>query len=297
MSKWRRAVPWWLRIGAKIVLARVPVPYGFWKRLGLFELGDMNEPRRALDTVLMHATTAQVLDDSRPPRFRRQSADFAVLELGPGDSLFTGVIAKALGASRSWLVDVGAFATMEPWAYDALLKVLAAEGYDPFPEVSDVERLKDECGIVYLTRGLDSLREMPDACVDFCFSNAVLAQVRREEFEALLGETRRVLKPNGVCVHRVDLRDHLGGALNNLRFDKATWEGRLFRESGFYTNRIRFAEMLDIFERAGFTCHTPRVARWDRLPTPRAKLAEPFRQMPEDSLLVSGFDAVLRARL
>lgn len=34
MSKWRRAVPWWLRIGAKIVLARVPVPYGFWSASG-----------------------------------------------------------------------------------------------------------------------------------------------------------------------------------------------------------------------------------------------------------------------
>src|SRR5690606_29800414 len=45
--------------------------------------------------------------------------------------------------------------------YAGLLQVLATQGYDCPPAVFDVERLKDECGVVYLTNGIDSLREIP----------------------------------------------------------------------------------------------------------------------------------------
>ncbi len=104
----------------------------------------------------------------------------------------------------------------------------------------------------------------------------------------------RILKSDGVCVHRVDLKDHLGGGLNNLRFSEATWEGALFRKSGFYTNRIRFVEMVEIFEQAGFICTLPQVLRWEQLPTPHKKLNPSFRQLTDDDLLVSGFDIVLK---
>ena len=84
--------------------------------------------------------------------------------------------------------------------------------------------------------------------------------------------------------------------MNNLRFTDATWEGDLFRKSGFYTNRIRFGEMVALFDRAGFDCKFPRVVRWDAIPTPRAKLNEAFRYVPDDDLLVCGFDVVLRRK-
>ena len=37
-------------------------------------------------------------------------------------------------------------------------------------------------------------------------------------------ELRRVLRNDGVFSNRVDLRDHLGAALNNLRFPESLWE-------------------------------------------------------------------------
>ena len=100
----------------------------------------------------------------------------------------------------------------------------------------------------------------------------------------------------GVSVHRVDLKDHLGGSLNNLRFTSTTWEGDLFRKSGFYTNRIRYDEMVALFDRVGFDCRLLRVMRWDALPTPRTKIDEAFRYLPDDDLLVSGFDVALRRK-
>ena len=56
-----KSLPWWIRIAAKIVLARLPINYRFWKNLGLFEHGDMNLPARALETFVMHAQTADIL--------------------------------------------------------------------------------------------------------------------------------------------------------------------------------------------------------------------------------------------
>lgn len=296
-SSFKRNVPWWLRIGAKIMLARLPVPYSIWKRLRLFEHGDMNQPQKAFNTMIEHARAAGVMANGTPlPCLATNGRDFNVLELGPGDSLFTAVIAKALGASRTWLVDARSFATSDIDAYVGLFNFLHKKGFaltfaqDP-KTLADVLR---ECNGEYLTEGVQSLAQLPTASIDFCFSNAVLEHIPKSDFAKLADELRRVLKPDGVCLHRVDLKDHLGGGLNNLRFSAATWEGSLFRNSGFYTNRIRFSQMVNIFERAGFECSLPRVICWDSLPMVHSKLDTLFNQLPADDLLVSGFDIVLK---
>jgi len=247
----------------------------------------MDRPGRALDTFLEHARTAGVLDAELPLlRIRGKGDNFNVLELGPGDSLFTAVIARSLGASRTWLVDAAPFATTDMPKYVELLEFLRQRGLvlclDRDPQT--VPDLLQQCNGEYLTQGVRSLAHVPANSVDFCFSNAVLANVPKRDLALFAAELSRVLNRNGVCVHRVDLKDHLGGGLNNLRFSDATWEGKLFRSSGFYTNRIRFGEMLALFERAGFECHLPRVIRWEKLPTPRTKLDASFRQLPDGRL-------------
>lgn len=65
-------------------------------------------------------------------------------------------------------------------------------------------------------------------------------------------------------------------------------------KSGFYTNRIRFSEMLARFEEAGFCCEVVHVNRWDTIPTSPAKMAEEFRILPESELLVRSFVVRLR---
>lgn len=292
----RRKVPWWLRIAAKIVLARLPVGYSFWKRLGMFEHGDMNHPARALETYLMHAQTGMGVGGGNPTKPNNQ--DFSVLELGPGDSVFTALIAKAHGASRSWLVDAGPFATTDPAAYVAMADYLRARHYQlPFSSTfTDLQSVLSACHAEYLTAGVASLSKIPSKSVDFCFSNAVLEHIPKGDFSRLACELKRLLKPDGVCVHRVDLKDHLGGGLNNLRFSEATWEGQFFNRSGFYTNRIRYAEMLAMFERAGFKCEVVRKATWNQLPIARTALAKEFKTLPDEDLLVSGFDMVLRIK-
>jgi len=38
--------------------------------------------------------------------------------------------------------------------------------------------------------------------------------------------------------------------------------------SGFYTNRLRMAEIIRVFESAGFKVTSLTANRWDKLPTP-----------------------------
>jgi SAM-dependent methyltransferase len=292
-----KRIPWWLIIVVKIVLSRIHLPYSFWKRLRLFNFGDMDLPDKAFNNFLHHAKMAGVLDESSSLPKLKVSGDFNVLELGPGDSLFTIMIAKALGASRTWLVDAGSFATTDMVKYDQMLSFLHQKGF-LLPFKNNPRTLVDvlsECNGEYLTEGIPSLAYLPSEKVDFCFSHTVLQHIWKSDFTKMVDELFRILKPDGVCIHRVDLRDCLGGGtLNNLRFSEATWEGDLFRKSGFYTNRIRFNEMVGIFEQTGFKCTVLNVVRWEQLPTPREKMDPAFRQLPNDDLLVSEFEILLK---
>ncbi|MDA1082337.1 MAG: methyltransferase, partial [Gemmatimonadetes bacterium] len=89
-------------------------------------------------------------------------------------------------------------------------------------------------------------------------------------------------------------RDHLGGALNNLRFSESIWESDFFASAGFYTNRLQFDAILRIMKQAGFEADAEVLQRWSELPTPLRSLAHPFRNLTPDELLVATFHATLR---
>ncbi len=135
---------------------------------------------------------------------------------------------------------------------------------------------------------------IPSASVDFLWSQAVLEHVRKADFDAVLIELRRVLKPSGVSSHRIDLEDHLQNGLNNLRFSEGVWEAGWMASSGFYTNRLRYEDILRRFAAAGFEVDVVHSDRWDRLPLSRRRMHAEFRDLAPDDLLVSGFDLVTR---
>ena len=280
-------MPWWLRIAAKIGLARLPLGYRLWQRLALFRHGAMDDAGYALRCFRDHFSVAK----------EHGLADgFSAVELGPGDSLVSALIVRATGGNRCWLVDAGSFARDDIEHYRGMAQDLRRSGMTP-PDLSTAATLEDMlalCDCHYLTQGLDSLRQIPTGSVDFIWSQAVLEHVRAHEFGDTMRELRRIQSDRGIGSHRIDLRDHLGGALNNLRFSAGLWESRFMAGSGFYTNRIGYSDLLDAFRQAGFRVDVTHVDRWDSLPTPRARMAAPFRDRPDDDLLVSGFNVVLR---
>lgn len=280
-------LPWWAKIGAKLVLSRTPMAYKLWQRIGLFRHGQMDTADYALGIFDAHLSKASLDKHGLQGK--------TILEIGPGDSIATAIIAYAYGA-RALLMDAGRFAREDVSAYRPLCEQLASMSL-PVPDLSNSCTLDDilqACHGEYWTQGVTSWSFIPDASVDLVFSQAVLEHIRKHEFLPLQQACYRVMKSGAMASHRVDLRDHLGGALNNLRFNESTWESDLFTCSGFYTNRIQMREMLTIFESAGFDVDLIDVRRWDTLPTPRRNMNSAFAEMPEDELNVSGFDVLLR---
>jgi SAM-dependent methyltransferase len=280
-------LPWWGKIAAKLLLARLPLSFPTWKRLGWLELGYMEQPEHAYRVFKAHFDLAGL---------RNPSDGFVGLELGPGDAVSSALVARSFGSSAYHLVDVDAFAQTDVACYRALARYLEQLGL-PVPKMEGATSLDDVlalCGATYRTSGLASLRTLPDRSIDFIWSNTVLQHVRRSEFLETMGELRRVLRPGGVCSHVLDLADTVGGALNNLRFPERLWESRLVAESGFYTNRLRYSELLAHFAAVGFRADVVNITRWTTPPTPRSKLARQFRRFSDDDLCVSGFHVVLR---
>jgi len=219
---------------------------------------------------------------------------FVGLELGPGDSLASAVIAKAFGSRSTYLVDVGAFANGGMRTYRALGILLRDRGLHP-PDVESAASITDllrQSDGIYLTSGLSSLRTLPDQSVDFAWSHAVLEHVRRELFDETLRELRRVMRPGGASSHRIDLEDHLAESINHLRFSRRVWESWTFRNSGFYTNRLRRSEILKSAHSAGFDVDM-ELHMWPSLPVDRSKLAPDFRMLPDEELRVRAIDLVL----
>lgn len=283
----RGALPWWAKGAVKLTLSKLPVSYGLLRRFSLARHGGMQKPAFALDAFRRHFDSAT---------FHRKAGGFTTLELGPGDSLFTALTAWAHGGSSTWLVDVAPFASTDLAACREMVEFLRGHGLvaPDLNGASSIESVLRACNARYEVGGLSSLRAIPDHSIDFAFSNSVLQHVALDEFDQTLAELKRVLHPNGCCVHSIDLRDMLAQSLHHLRFSSRVWESRSFHHSGFYTNRLRLSQMLAAFQLAGFSTEVVEQNRWRELPLRREKLAAPYREMTEDELLAATVRIVCR---
>lgn len=280
-------VPWWAKIAAKMALSRLPVPMRAWHRLGLFVPGFMRDPGYAIGVFEAHWRRA----GSPAP-------GFTYLELGPGESLATAIVAWAYGARSGALVDAGDFAVRDVQAYGPLLDKLTEH-----PRARDVRALRSHASFDALlaaidaevrTDGLQGLKSLPTDSVDLVFSQAVLEHVPLADFAATAHELHRVQRATGVASHRIDFKDHLQGSINSLRFSQSLWEKPWFaKRSGFYTNRLRFSAVKGAFEREGFSVAVPEQKRWPTSPIPREALAPAFRALSDDDLRTSGAVLVL----
>ena len=249
-------VPWWAKIGAKIVLSRVFPSYRTRKALGLFLHGNLDQ-----NVAQHHAFVKNVL--AQHERIAGSKAT-TLLELGPGNSLGTALFAAAEGVTRVWLSDVGDFASDDIAFYRRLAGMAEADhpGFSTRVDFTDRASMLQSLNATYLTDGTTSLRDIPDGSLDLILSTAVLEHVGRADFPLLAREMLRLLRPGGTAYHEVDLMDHLGGAQNNLRFSESDMGKPADGGSGFYTNRLRCGEIVQIMREAGFEAALTRVARW-----------------------------------
>jgi len=283
-------VKWWVKIPAKIVLSRLPIKYSTFRRFSMFKHGDMIDPHYAFGIAKQHYDKAK----------SSLKSGFTALELGPGDSLMSALNITALGAEKCYLVDAGEFATKDLASYKTGLAYLAEHSM-PLTKVNNdpatLEELLNDLDTTYLTSGLASLATIPDQSVDMIWSHSVLQHIRLAEFDAMMEELYRVLKPNGIFSNVVDLTDTIDDTLNNLRFNDKLWEANFIANSGFYTNRLRYNEMIQRFKQAGFTVSSEETRSWQNLPINQARFNQKYKDYPEQDLLIYGCDVVLKKEL
>ena len=82
----------------------------------------------------------------------------------------------------------------------------------------------------------------------------------------------------------------MDSSLNNLRFSKNIWESDLFSKSGFYTNRLRYSDIIEIFKKNDFNVDVIRKKMWKDFPTDPSKFDRAFRDYNIDEMLVSEFN-------
>lgn len=283
----KELVPWFIKIPAKIVLSRLPVSRRQWQRLNVFRAGQMDSPTYAFEVFRKHYEASGFAT----------LRDRTVVELGPGNSLLTGLYAQSFGAVRTWLIDAERLASQDPCVF-AQAEQMLSEFNLSIPGVANAPSVAvalERLNAIYLTEGLGSLKTIPDGAVDLLFSQAVLEHVRLADFAKIAKEMRRVLKPKGVASHVVDFRDHLQNGLNNLRFSERIWENEFMARSGFYTNRLNWPAMEKLFREAGLSVELRSFDIWPKgLPTPQRSMAMPFKNMPPDELIVMGVHAITR---
>ena len=281
----RRWFPWYLRIIVKVILSRIPMAYHFWKKIGLFEHGGMQNEQYARDVFNKHIQN-----------YKKEIANgFTALELGPGDSVYSALFAWAAGARQIYLLDVGDYVDRDSKALLELASNLREAGADlpQFEKEDDFATILQRLNATYLTEGLKDLRTIESGSVDFIWSQAVLEHIRLSEFSNMLNELQRIMAGQGVQSHRIDLKDHLGGGLESLRFSNSRWESDWMSGSGFYTNRIRFNGMIQVFNQAGFNIDVTNKDQWATLPIKRSNLDAQFNQLDDEELCISGFDVLL----
>ncbi len=282
-----RAMPWWVKLAAKLILARLPISYSVWRRLGLFKHGDMLQGQ--------HARISFESNFKKAMLYQKIPSEFTYLEIGPGDSLLAGLVAKSCGATKCYFVDNGSYVQKDIQPY----KKLAVELGNKRLNVPEIERCQtfseflEVCNFVYLKNGVKSMAKIETDSIDFIWSSVVLEHIARTDFSKLAREMKRIIKPHGVSSHSIDLKDHLGASLNNLRFNERNWERKIIKNSGLYTNRLRMSEIIEKFECAGFKIAQLKKFMWDSLPLPKTALAKQFQKFSEKELRVREFEIVL----
>lgn len=237
MVSFMRCLQYYVKFLIKYVLLRIKSDYFFWKKLGVFDHGKMNEAKYSIGTFnFFYEVFTKKLGIS--------FEEITIVEIGPGDSVALGVLSKLRGARRSFLIDSGNFATKDMKFYSELIgQELSMDSFDEMLVRFDIN---------YGTLGLNSLRRIADNSVNLIISNAVLEHIAPEMLLLYISEFTRVLGTEGVMIHRVDYRDHLTGGKFHKSLPGFLSNSDFYLNSIMYLNKLQEDDYFKIFAKNGF---------------------------------------------
>ncbi len=161
--------------------------------------------------------------------------------------------------------------------------------------------LREYYGIDYRAPQDAASTGLRDGTIDCVVAFNTLEHIPQSELKGILAECRRVLKPDGLMLFRIDYQDHYSysdesiPAYNFLRYSDRTW--RFFNPYLHYQNRLRHPDYVAAFQEAGLAVlHQKRIGPTDEdlKQVQGLGLAAGFRRYTVDELAVRGALFVLR---
>ncbi len=209
----------------------------------------------------------------RITKHRSEVSDVTVFELGSGWALQIPLCLWLCGINKIITVDLNRhfrpeftheyisywseneeefFKTAGKYAKSAVFQ----ERYGLLLEgASNPEKLMSDAGIEYRSPYDARQTDLPTNSVDMYYSTNVLEHVPEQAIVEILKEQNRILKSDGIAVHRVNPGDHFSffdssiSSVNFLKYSDFAW--KLWAGNKFaYHNRLRFSDYLDLFRMA-----------------------------------------------
>jgi SAM-dependent methyltransferase len=269
---------------AQNALLHLPGTKGLQRRIST--TGAMNEPR------VMSGWADDVVEACKLGNVDVVGATMA--EVGPGHSLGVAVALLLAGAARVHAVDVKRFADpTNPEPFKPIAEYCQANGkiHGQTPDLRELlKRLE------YSIVDDSGNWPIPAGSLDVVYSYFSGEHLRVPA--DVLNETLRVLRPGGLCIHAIDLRDHLNmdsNWLNFLYYEPWMYEA-MTSKRGQWCNRFRspqwreiFADKFEIILFREGTEPIPSHFRMD-------KLASQFKKYDEKTLAVSKIWVVAKKR-
>lgn len=203
----------------------------------------------------------------------RDINDKVFLEIGTGRRINMPIAFWLCGAKKIITVDINPYIKLELIRQD--LKYITdhqAEIVDMFKNSLNADRFrrllhsgKQKCGLRELLSLLDieylapmdaSKLQLPANSIDYQISNNVFEHIPPDVIVSILKEGNRLVRDNGLFVHRIDFTDHFAHSdksitfVNFLQYNDREWE-KIVRNKFMYMNRLRVDDMERIFTSTG----------------------------------------------
>jgi len=177
-----------------------------------------------------------------------------------------------------------------------LLEVIVPERWEQLMEVLDkpenyskeeVDRLIGLTPLVADARKLSLKNES----VDFICSNNTFEHIPHEILQDILVEFKRVLHPNGMMSHFIDMSDHFAHfdsricIYNFLKFSKKTWA--ILDNTIQPQNRLRYRDYLDMYLQLGLPVSQEEIREGSLQELEKVKVHPEFANYSEQELAIS----------